>query len=118
MKLKIPSASARARTMIVAGTLLVSLVTGGWLLQRGAHTGTFTAFEGEQLFESVFRQVQNEYVDTVSDSALYRKSVDGMLYELRDPYSTFLPPDRFARLNETTSGNYAGLGLEVDLRDG
>jgi carboxyl-terminal processing protease len=118
MKLRIPSASARASTLIVAGTLLVSLVTGGWLLQRGAHTGTFTAFEGERLFESVFRQVQDEYVDTVSDSALYRKSVDGMLYELRDPYSTFLPPDRFARLNETTSGNYAGLGLEVDLRDG
>ena len=41
-----------------------------------------------------------------------------MLYELRDPYSTFLPPDRFARLNETTTGNYAGLGIEVDLRDG
>jgi len=118
MKLRLPSASARVRTLIVAGTMLVSLVTGGWLLQRGAHTGTFTAFEGERLFESVFRQVQNEFVDTVSDSALYRKSVDGMLYELRDPYSTFLPPDRFARLNETTSGNYAGLGLEVDLRDG
>jgi carboxyl-terminal processing protease len=41
-----------------------------------------------------------------------------MLYELRDPYSTFLPPDRFARLNETTSGNYGGLGVEVDVRDG
>jgi carboxyl-terminal processing protease len=49
---------------------------------------------------------------------LYVKSVEGMLYELRDPYSTFLPPDRFARLNESTSGNYAGLGVEVDLRDG
>jgi carboxyl-terminal processing protease len=93
-------------------------VTGGWLLQRGARTGTFTAFEGAQLFESVFRRVQNDYVDAVGDSALYRKSVDGMLYELKDPYSTFLPPDRFARLNETTSGNYAGLGVEVDLRDG
>jgi carboxyl-terminal processing protease len=66
----------------------------------------------------VFQRVQNDYVDAVGDSALYRKSVDGMLYELKDPYSTFLPPDRFARLNETTSGNYAGLGLEVDLRDG
>jgi carboxyl-terminal processing protease len=118
MKLKLPSSSARTRTMIVVGTLLGSLVTGAWLLQRGAHTGTFTAFEGAQLFESVFRRVQNDFVDTVSDSALYRKSVDGMLYELKDPYSTFLPPDRFARLNETTSGNYAGLGLEVDLRDG
>ena len=41
-----------------------------------------------------------------------------ILYELRDPYSTFLPPDRFARLNETTTGNYAGLGVEVDVRDG
>lgn len=117
-KLKLGGSSARARTAIVAGTLVGSLVTGGWLLQRGARTGTFTAFEGAQLFESVFRRVQNDYVDAVGDSALYRKSVDGMLYELKDPYSTFLPPDRFARLNETTSGNYAGLGLEVDLRDG
>jgi carboxyl-terminal processing protease len=118
MKLRLPSSSARTRTVIVVGTLLGSVVMGAWLLQRGARTGTFTTFEGAQLFESVFRRVQNDFVDTVSDSALYHKSVDGMLYELRDPYSTFLPPDRFARLNETTSGNYAGLGLEVDLRDG
>ena len=118
MKFKLPSSSARARTTIVAGTLLGALVTGGWLLQRGTHTGTFTAYEGARLFENVFRHIQNEYVDAVTDSALYRKSVDGMLYELRDPYSTFLPPDRFARLNETTTGNYAGLGVEVDLRDG
>jgi carboxyl-terminal processing protease len=117
-KLKLDSSSARARTVIVAGTLLGSLVTGGWLLQHGARTGTFTAFEGAQLFESVFLRVQNDYVDAVGDSSLYRKSVDGMLYELKDPYSTFLPPNRFARLNENTSGNYAGLGLEVDLRDG
>ncbi|HEV7837393.1 MAG TPA: PDZ domain-containing protein, partial [Gemmatimonadaceae bacterium] len=118
MKMKLPSASARSRTMIVAGTMLGALVTGGWLLYRGSRTGTFTAYEGAQLFESVLRRIQNEYVDTVSDSALYRKSVDGMLYELRDPYSSFLPPDRFARLNEQTSGNYAGLGLGVDIRDG
>ena len=55
MKLKLPSSSARTRTVIVVGTLLGSLVTGAWLLQRGARTGTFTVFEGAQLFESVFR---------------------------------------------------------------
>ena len=118
MKFDILSSSARARTVIVAGTFLGAIVTGGWLLQRGSRVGTFTAYEGAQLFEGVFRRIQNDFVDAVTDSALYRKSVDGMLYELRDPYSTFLPPDRFARLNETTSGNYAGLGVEVDLRDG
>jgi carboxyl-terminal processing protease len=88
------------------------------LLQRGSRTGTFTEYEGAQLFDNVLRHVQNDFVDPISDSTLYRKSVEGMLYELRDPYSTFLPPDRFARLNESTSGNYAGLGLETDLRDG
>src|ERR1700674_4129996 len=118
MKLRLPSASAQTRAVIVAGTLFGALVTGGWLLQRGSRTGAFTEFEGAQLFENVLGHVQKDFVDPISDSTLYRKSVDGMLYELRDPYSTFLPPDRFARLNESTSGNYAGLGLEVDLRDG
>lgn len=118
MKLRLPSASARSRAVIVAGTLFGALITGGWLLQRGSRTGAFTEFEGAQLFDNVLRHVQNDFVDPISDSTLYRKSVDGMLYELRDPYSTFLPPERFARLNESTSGNYAGLGLETDLRDG
>ena len=118
MRLKFPGPTVRARTITVAGTMLAALVTGGWLLHRGARTGAFTAFEGAQLFESVLRRIQNEYVEPITDSVLYRKSVDGMLYELRDPYSAFLPPDRFARLNETTTGNYAGLGLDVDIRDG
>ncbi len=120
MAIKLPNlrSSAAVRTGIVAGTILVALVSGGALMHRGARTGTFTVFEGTRLFESVFRHIQNDYVDQVTDSALYRKSVDGMLYELNDPYSAFLPPERFARLHETTSGNYAGLGIEVDLRDG
>jgi len=104
--------------MIVAGALFVALITGGWLLQRGSRTGAFTEFEGAQLYNNVLHHVQNDFVDSIGDSTLYRKSVDGMLYELSDPYSMFLSPDRFARLNESTSGNYAGLGLETDLRDG
>ncbi|HWL39284.1 MAG TPA: S41 family peptidase [Gemmatimonadaceae bacterium] len=110
--------SAAGRSLIVAGTLGVALVTGGALVHRGATTGTFTAFEGARLFESVFRHIQGDFVEPLTDSALYRKSVDGMLFELNDPYSAFLPPDRFARLRENTTGNYAGLGIEVDLRDG
>lgn len=120
MWIKIPQFESplATRTLIVAGVFAVALVTGAALVHRGARTGTFTTFEGVRLFESVFRHVQNEFVDPVTDSALYRKSVDGMLFELNDPYSTFLPPERLARLHETTSGNYAGLGIEVDLRDG
>jgi carboxyl-terminal processing protease len=49
---------------------------------------------------------------------MYRMAVDGMLYELEDPYTSLLPPDKFGRLNEVTSGNYAGIGVQVDVRDG
>src|SRR3954451_12532543 len=78
MKLRLPSASARARTIIVTGTLLGAMVTGGWLLHRGSRTGMFTAYEGQRLFDNVLQHVENDYVDPVSDSLLYRKSLEGM----------------------------------------
>src|SRR6202022_4177037 len=98
MKLRLPSASARARAVIVAGTLFGALITGGWLLKRGSRTGAFTEFEGAQLFDNVLRHVQNDFVDAISDSTLYRKSVDGMFYERRDPSSSFFLRDPFPRL--------------------
>ena len=94
------------------------MLSGAWLLDRGARAGTFTAYEAAHLYDAVYRHVSSDFVDSLSDSALYRKSVDGMLYELHDPYSVFLSPDRFARLGEAVSGDYAGVGIEVDIRAG
>lgn len=110
--------SRRVRVAVVAGLFLLSMLSGAWLLDRGARTGTFTAYEAAHLYDDVLRRVSNDFVDSISDSALYRKSVDGMLYELHDPYSVFLAPDRFSRLGEMVSGDYAGLGIEVDIRSG
>src|SRR5512138_3989341 len=41
-----------------------------------------------------------------------------MLQELHDPHSVFLRADRLARLNESTGGNYGGVGIQIDVRDG
>src|SRR5512138_2602138 len=41
-----------------------------------------------------------------------------MLQELHDPHSVFLRADRLARLNESTTGNYGGVGIQIDVRDG
>jgi len=112
------SPGLRSRTLTVAGILIVSLVTGGWLIVRGTHDSQTTPAEAERLFNQVMRHVSRFYVDSVASAQLYRKAVDGMLYELEDPYTTLLPPDKLGRLNETTSGNFAGVGLQVDVRDG
>jgi carboxyl-terminal processing protease len=45
-------------------------------------------------------------------------ALDGMLSELDDPYDAYLSADRLTRLSERTSGSYAGIGLQVDVRDG
>src|SRR6185437_11706244 len=35
-----------------------------------------------------------------------------------DPYSVFLKPEDFRQLSEATTGNYSGLGVQIDVRDG
>src|SRR5436309_5503074 len=45
-------------------------------------------------------------------------AIDGMLDQLKDPYSVFLKPEDFRQLSEATTGNYSGLGIQIDVRDG
>jgi C-terminal peptidase (prc) len=77
-----------------------------------------TKAEAARLFDDVFAKIARSYVDSIDTSAIYRKAVDGMLYELEDPYTSLLAPDKLGQFNEATSGNYAGVGLQVDVRDG
>lgn len=110
---------ARSRTISTALVLAIALVTGGWLLERGTRSSTApTEAEAARLFDNVFNHVASNYVDSLGEPAMYRMAVDGMLYHLEDPYTTLLAPEKLGRLNETTSGNYAGVGIQADVRDG
>lgn len=110
---------SQARTGTVAFILLVSLIAGGWFVERGTRFGAVPSrAEAARLFDDVLSHVGRYYVDSLDAPALYRKAVDGMLYELEDPYTTLLAPEKLGRLNETTSGNYAGIGIQADVRDG
>ncbi len=111
--------SLPSRTAAVVSILLASLVMGGWLLERGTRSGRVaTKAEAARLFDEVFTHVYRNYVDSIDAPTMYTKAVNGMLYELEDPYTTLLGPERLGRLNETTSGNYAGVGVQLDVRDG
>jgi len=108
----------RSRLLVVMAVLGSSLLFGGWLLGRGMRGGSASPPDGERLFEQVVSYVQRYYVDSVSTPELFDKAMQGMLEELGDPHSLYLGADRLKRLNETTSGNYTGLGVQVDIRDG
>lgn len=108
----------RPKTLVLSAILALALVAGAWMLHRGAASAMTVAVNGPKLFDQVSSLVRDQFVDTVSDSRLHRMAVDGMLSELNDPYDAYLTPDRLARLSEHTSGSYAGIGLQVDVRDG
>ncbi|HEX5832149.1 MAG TPA: S41 family peptidase [Gemmatimonadaceae bacterium] len=107
----------RSRAVIVTAVFGAALVTGGWLLQRGLDDGA-SRLGGARLLHQVMAHVQEHYVDSVSGETLYRLATEGLLTELGDPHSVYLPPERLARLNETTSRQYGGLGVNIDVRDG
>jgi carboxyl-terminal processing protease len=107
----------RSRAVVVLAVLSSSVVTGGWLLQRGFMGGGNPA-NSAKLFDDVMGHIERYYVDSVSSSDLYQKAVDGMLKQLHDPHTVYLAPDRLRRLNESTTGNYGGIGIQMDVRDG
>ena len=107
----------RSRALVVLSVLGISLVSGGWLLQKGMEDGG-RAFDRARLFDDVFEHVSQFYVDSVPQSNLYEKAVDGLLRELHDPHSVYLTGERLRRLTESTTGHYAGVGIQIDVRDG
>ncbi|MEO5799531.1 MAG: S41 family peptidase [Gemmatimonadales bacterium] len=105
----------KQRWGLVAVVAALSFFSGGWLLQGAAARPAPT---GPQLLQEVFERVRLYYVDSLSTDSLYHKATTGMLDELNDPYTTLEENDDYRQLTETTTGNYGGLGMQIDVRDG
>jgi carboxyl-terminal processing protease len=99
---------------LVAG---VAFVSGGWLLQRGV-AEQVGLFESARVFDEVVRAISSRYVDEHPSADLYRMAIDGMLRELGDPHTTFMTAEEYNNLRVQTTGEYGGLGVEIDQRDG
>ena len=92
-------------TIPVAGLFAV-LASGGWLLQENAGPSA-----SEALLETVVRRVADNFVEEVSPHELYDKAIDGLLFELGDPYAAFIRAE-----NQTTallSNSYGGVGMRI-----
>ncbi|MEO4048482.1 S41 family peptidase [Pseudomonas sp. CAU 1711] len=68
-------------------------------------------------FAEVMDRIKAAYVEPVDDKTLLENAIKGMLSNL-DPHSAYLEPEAFAELQESTSGEFGGLGIEVGTEDG
>ena len=106
--------------VVIAGAILgAGLVSGGMLIQSGLwREADASPPASARLLDQVMARVQSDWVDTISTDELLRRAASGLVKEVDDPYSSLLTADRLRRLRESTTGRYAGVGLELDIRDG
>ncbi|MBX9929218.1 MAG: S41 family peptidase [Gemmatimonadaceae bacterium] len=107
-----------SRRPILAALVLVAAISVGvtFISRAARRPAPRTRADGARLLESVMRQVQARYVDSVDADQLWRHAATGMVDELGDPASEVLEADRAKRLEEQARGAYGGIGLSADQR--
>jgi carboxyl-terminal processing protease len=102
------------------GICLTLLVTG----PQGAHlVATAKAKIGSHiysqlnLFGEVFERVRADYVEKPDDTKLIEGAISGMISSL-DPHSRYMNDSAWHEMQDTTKGEFGGLGIEVTMEDG
>ncbi|HXL97450.1 MAG TPA: S41 family peptidase [Steroidobacteraceae bacterium] len=74
--------------------------------------GAALPWKDARLLAEVMQRVRDNYVDPIDDHQLLQNAIRGMV-EALDDHSTFMTPDEFDDMKVSTSGTYAGIGVEV-----
>jgi carboxyl-terminal processing protease len=69
------------------------------------------------LFGRVLDRVRAEYVDVPDEKKLIHAALQGMLSSL-DPHSGYLEPQSYKDMQQDTSGQFGGIGIELQVESG
>lgn len=73
---------------------------------------TFQISKNISIFNSVLREIDMYYVDTLSYDPMVKSAVDYMLSKL-DPYTVYIPEEEADDLTFMTTGEYGGIGALI-----
>src|ERR1700685_4642624 len=102
----------------VCVTLRVTQPLGSLMVAAAkAATGAADTYSQLNLFGEVFERVRSDYVEKPDDAKLMEASINGMMAGL-DPHSRYMNDKAWRDMQETTRGEFGGLGIEVTMEDG
>jgi carboxyl-terminal processing protease len=105
----------------LTGACLTVLVTGPQgehlIAKARAAAGAVDTYSQLNLFGEVFERVRSDYVEKPDDTSLIEGAINGMVTSL-DPHSRYMNDKAWREMQETTSGEFGGLGIEVTMEDG
>ncbi|MCD8288990.1 MAG: S41 family peptidase [Prevotella sp.] len=79
----------------------------------------FEVSKNLDIFTSLYRDLDQLYVDTIDAAQAIGTGINAMLYSL-DPYTVFYPEDDVKSLRQMITGKYAGIGslIRENLKEG
>ncbi|MBO4222613.1 MULTISPECIES: S41 family peptidase [Bradyrhizobium] len=98
-------------------TLLVTAPQGANLVAVAKAAVRSDTYSQLNLFGDVFERVRTDYVEKPDDSKLMEGAINGMISSL-DPHSRYMNEKGWTDMQETTHGEFGGLGIEVTMEDG
>jgi len=98
-----------ARKML-AGAFIVILGMGMTSFKEDDRN--FQISKNLDIFNSIFKELDMFYVDTVNAEKMIQTGVEGML-SLTDPYTEYYPEEEVSSLKEMTTGKYGGIGAAI-----
>jgi carboxyl-terminal processing protease len=104
-------------TLAIGIIVGMAVSVGGGVLAERDRMEDSLPWEEARLLAEVLERVKQEYVEPVEDRALIESAVRGMVTDL-DPHSQFLDPEEYEEIRISTTGNYTGVGLEVNMERG
>lgn len=85
--------------------------------QQSVPANKTSLFDELKTFADVLSIVQQDYVKPIDNRLVVEGAIKGMLTTL-DPHSSYLDPDFYKDLQVQTKGEFGGLGVEINVRDG
>lgn len=73
---------------------------------------SFRISKNLSIYNTIFRELDLFYVDTLDYEKVVKGSIDNMLIKL-DPYTVYMPEDKTDDLKFMTTGEYAGIGAMI-----
>ena len=102
------------RTVALAFALLLTASGIGAQQTNRSRTQTSAAAPPEvDVLAGAVSAISRMHMREFADSALWEAAIDGLLEALDDPYAEVFTPDESAAWEESSTGNYSGIGLQI-----
>ncbi|MBP3731160.1 MAG: S41 family peptidase [Mailhella sp.] len=103
----------KKRVLTVAAISLMAFIAGGGVMNAVSADADYEAL---RRFSQILDLVEQYYVKDVPQSELVEGAVKGMLQNL-DPHSSYMTKKEFQTMQEETSGEFFGVGVEITMEN-